>query len=190
MSFYLVFGTVVSLLLLLGWSLWRPREAAKPSVDLACLEDTGWRHATLYPPIRQALASEDLAFLAERVSKQIVRKVRTERRQVVLSYLSLLRADFEGLLQVARAIALLSPEVTAVQELARLRLKVNFIWRYQLICMSLWAGSTPLPQINDLSNLLSGFSVRLEEAMKEMGERAALVAEMVSSPDRRRIHPV
>jgi len=43
---------------------------------------------------------------------------------------------------------------------------------------------------SNLSNLLSGYSVRLEEAMKELGERAAIVAEMVSSPDRRSIHPV
>ena len=41
-----------------------------------------------------------------------------------------------------------------------------------------------------LSNLVSGYSVRLEEAIRELGERAALVAEMVSTPDRRRIHPV
>ena len=190
LSFYLFSGAIGLLLLLLGWSLWRPREAGKLPGDLSCLEDSGWRHATLYPPIRQALAPEDLAFLAQRVSKRQLRRIRTERRQVVLSYLSLLRADFEKLLQVAQVIVLLSPEVTAAQELSRLRLKVNFIWRYRFICMCLWAGSTPLPLINDLSNLLSGYSVRLEEAMKEMGERAAFVAEMVSSPDRRRIHPV
>jgi hypothetical protein len=56
--------------------------------------------------------------------------------------------------------------------------------------MSVWAGFTPLPQISDLGDLLSAYSVRLEEAIRELGERAAMVAEMVSSPDRRRIDPV
>jgi hypothetical protein len=79
--------------------------------------------------------------------------------------------------------------VAAGQEFERVVLTVNFLWRYRVIRMSVWAGYAPLPQMDGLSNLLSGFRVRLEEAMKEMGERAAVVAEMVSSPDRRRIHP-
>jgi len=89
----------------------------------------------------------------------------------------------------APADAALSPEVAAGQEFERVVLTVNFLWRYRVIRMSVWAGYAPLPQMDGLSNLLSGFRVRLEEAMKEMGERAAVVAEMVSSPDRRRIHP-
>jgi hypothetical protein len=56
--------------------------------------------------------------------------------------------------------------------------------------MGVRAGFTPLPQISDLSNLLSGCSVRLEEAIRELGERAAMVAEMASSPDRRGIRSV
>lgn len=96
----------------------------------------------------------------------------------------------DQLLRTARVIAALSPEVAAGQELERVLLMVKFLGRYRMVQMSVWAGFTPLPQLSDLSDLLSGYSVRLEEAMKEMGERAALVAEMVSSPDRRRIHPV
>lgn len=116
--------------------------------------------------------------------------MRRERRQVALAYLSALRTDMDKLLRTARILAALSPKVAADQELERVLLTVNFLWRYQLIRMSVWAGFAPLPQLSDLTNLLSGYSVRLEEAMKEMGERAALVAEVVSSPDRRRIHPV
>lgn len=116
--------------------------------------------------------------------------MRRERRNVALAYLSALRGDFDSLLQTARAIAVLSPEVAVVQEFERLRLTVHFLWRYRIIRMSVWAGYAPLPQMDGLSNLISGLSVRLEVAMKELGERAALVAEMVSSPDRRRIHSV
>src|SRR5262249_36505129 len=98
--------------------------------------------------------------------------------------------DFERLLRTARVIAVLSPQIGVAQELERLRLTVNFQWRYRIVWLSLWAGDTPLPQLDDLTNLLSGFSVRLGTAIKELGERAAVVGEMVSAADRRRINPV
>lgn len=116
--------------------------------------------------------------------------MRRERRKVALAYLAALRAELDQLLRTAKAIAALSSEVAAGQELERMILTLNFLWRYRLIRMSVRAGFTPLPQLNELSNLLSGYSVRLEIAMRELGERAAIVADLVSSPDRRGIHPV
>jgi hypothetical protein len=44
-----------------------------------------------------------------------------------------------------------------------------------------------LQQLDALGNLISGLSVRLEAAIKELGERAALTTELASSPDRRRV---
>jgi hypothetical protein len=142
------------------------------------------------PQVRQALKDEDGEFLARAGISGLRNRVSRERRRVALSYLSALRQDFEELIYASKAIAALSPEIGVGQEFERLRLKVSFLWRYRIIRLSLRAGLTPLPQISDLSNLLSGLSVRVEEAMKELGERAALVAGMVSAPDRRRIHPV
>ena len=113
-----------------------------------------------------------------------------ERRNVALAYLSALRAELQKLVRTARIVAALSPEVAGGQELERVVLTLKFLWRYRVIRISVWAGFTPLPQISDLSDLLSGYSVRLEEAIRELGERAAMVAEMVSSPDRRRIDPI
>lgn len=185
-----MFTSLVGLLIvLLAWALRnRKRSAARPPTSLL-LEDLN-RSAVIHSPtIRRALAPADLEFLASRAPGRLVRRVRGERRRIVLSYLTCLRDDFERLLRLARVIALLSPEVVAVQEFERLRLTVNFLWRYRLTRMRVWAGFAPLPQIDGLSNLLSGFSVRLETVMKELGERAALVAEMASSPDRRSIHP-
>lgn len=166
----------------------RKRSVAQPSTSLL-LEDLNRSAVTHSPTIRRALAPADLEFLASHATGRLVRRVREERRRIVLSYLTCLRDDFERLLRLARMIALLSPEVAAVQEFERLRLTINFMWRYRLARMRVWAGFAPLPQIDGLSNLLSGFSVRLETIMKELGERAALVAEMASSPDRRSIHP-
>lgn len=116
--------------------------------------------------------------------------MRRERKQIALGYLAALHEELVRLLRTARMIASLSSKVVPGQELERLLLAMNFLWRYRLIQLSVWAGFAPLPQLSALSNLLSAYSVRVEEAMREMGERAALVAEMASSPDRRRIHPV
>jgi hypothetical protein len=113
-----------------------------------------------------------------------------ERRKVALAYLFALRAEFERLLRTARIVAALSPEVAGRQQLERVVLTLRFLWRYRVIRMGVWAGFTPLPQISALSDFLSGYSVRLEEAIRELGERAAMGAEMVSSRDRRRIDPI
>jgi hypothetical protein len=183
-------ATVAVLLALLVWTLRGAEEFQGSRAVSKPLEGSGRTHVNFLPQMRQALKSEDAEFLARVGLSKLRRRVSRERRRVALLYLSALRQDFEELMRISRIIAALSPEIGVGQELERLRLRTSFLWRYRIVWMSLWVGLTPLPQISNLSNLLSGYSVRLEEAMKELGERAAIVAEMVSSPDRRRIHPV
>jgi hypothetical protein len=188
--FYLFVVIIAVLFVVFVWSLLSSKKHSPPQPLPSIPQDPQGSHVAHLPQIRRALASGDFEFASKRIPPEALRRMRRERRQVALSYLSALRADLDSLLWTARVVASLSAEVAAGQELQRLFLMVNFLWRYRLIRISVWAGLTPLPQINDLSNLLSSYSVRLEEAMKELGERAALVAEMVSSPDPRRIHPV
>ncbi len=188
--FYLFFALIGLLLFLFVWSLRRPKRDGARFSDWRIPEDIGRSHIAFLPQIRQTLAKTDYQFVSQRVPLEVRRRMRRERRHVALAYLSALRGEFNGLLRTARVIAVLSPEVAAVQEFERLRLTVKFQWRYRILWMSVWAGYASLPQLNDLSNLLSGLNVRLEAAMKELGERAALVTEMVSSSDLRRIRPV
>ncbi len=183
----LLLGFVGALLLLLAWALRGPARQAKPGANQDDIEETGGEPLNFLPQIRQALGSADFEFLAERCRVGVQRRVKRERRDVTLAYLFALRKEFQSLLRMARIIAVLSPEIAAVQEFERLRLTVTFFWRYQLIRMKLLAGFAPLPQLESLTNLISGLSVRLEAAMKELGERAALAAELVSSADRRRV---
>jgi hypothetical protein len=190
LAFYLFFGLIGLLLFLFVWSLRRPKRNAARLPGWCIPEDIGRSHITFLPQIRQALTKEDYQFVSERASLEASRRIRRERRRVALAYLSALREEFERLLRMAKVIAVLSPEVAALQEFERLRLTVKFQWRYRVLWIGLWAGFASLPRMNDLSNLLSGLNVRLEEVMKELGERAALVAELASSPDRRRIHPI
>jgi hypothetical protein len=86
---------------------------------------------------------------------------------------------------MAKIIARLSPEVVALHEFERVRLTVVFAWHYQMVRLQLRADLVPIPRLDGLSDLVSGLSVRMETAMKELGERAALAAELATSFDGR-----
>ena len=185
LTLILFFGLVAILLLALGWAVWEPRERRKLAADACSLEERGQRHATYLPQIRQALAPADYDFLSKRAPRELQRRVRRERLGVTLAYLAALRADFQSLLRMARMIAVLSPKVAAVHEFERLRLTAKFAWQYEMIRWKLSAGFATVPQLDGLSDLVSGLSVRMEAAMKELGERAAAAAELASSINRR-----
>ena len=189
-AFYSFFIIVALLLTVFVWSLRSTNKQTVPFSSSGVLHDFQASHVMHLPQIRRALAPTDYEFVSKKISPKALRQMRRERRQVALTYLSALRAEFDRLMRTARVMAALSPEVTTGQEMQRIFLTVSFLWRYRATRLILRAGFAPLPQLSDLSNVLSSFSVRLEEAMREMGERAAVVAEVVSSPDRRRIHPV
>lgn len=191
LAFYFFVSIIAILFVVFVWSLRGPkRDVPSAGMPLAIPQNLHTSHVSHLPQIYHALTPEDFEFASKKIPPEALRRMRRERRQVALAYLSALRAELVQLLRTARVIAALSPEVAAGQELERVLLMVKFLWRYRMIRLSVWAGFAPLPQLSALSNLLSGYSVRLEEAMKEMGERAAMVADVVSSPDRRRIHPV
>ena len=183
LTLILFFGFVALLLLALGWALRKPRNARNLPTDPDALEE-GQRHVDYLPQIRQALAAADYDFLSRRASRGALQRVRKDRRGIALAYLTALRGDFQSLLRMASVIAVLSPEVAAAHEFERLRLTTKFAWQYQMIRWKLMAGFAPLPQLDGLSALVSGLSVRMEAALKELGERAALTAELASPMNR------
>ena len=189
LTLILFFGFVALLLLALGWALRKPRNARNLPTDPDALEE-GQRHVDYLPQIRQALAAADYDFLSRRASRGALQRVRRDRRGIALAYLSALRGDFQSLLCMASVIAVLSPEVAAAHEFERLRLTTKFAWQYQMIRWKLMAGFAPLPQLDGLSALVSGLGVRMEAALKELGERAALAAELTSSMNRRGLSAV
>lgn len=189
-AFYSFFVIIALLFVAFVWSQRNSKRNAAPAPHTRTALDLPSGHVNCLPQIRRALSPEDYQYASKRIPKEALRRMRRERKQIALGYLTALHEELVRLLRTAKVIASLSPKVVPGQELERLVLAMNFLWRYRLIQLSVWAGFAPLPQLSALSNLLSAYSVRVEEAMKEMGERAALVAEMVSSPDRRSIHPV
>lgn len=187
---YVIFGIVGLLLVLFLWSV---RSAKGRRARLAAGMSPGESrrsHVTYLPQIRQALGKADEEYLAAVVSKRLQHQVARERRRIALAYLTELREEYRRLVRLATVIAVLSPEVAAVRELERLKLTLEFTWRFEWIRLTLLAGSAPTAQLGALSDLLSGLSVRLEAAMRELGERAAFATELASFPDRRRINPV
>ena len=187
--FYLFFTIIALFFVVFFWSLRKPRGHTLLDPSSAIPQDLQGSHVTHLPQIRRALAPADFEFASKRIPREALRRMQRERRSVALAYLSALRAELKRLVRTARIVASLSPEVAGGQELERIVLTFNFLCRYWVIRLSVWAGFTPLPQISDLGDLLSAYSVRLEDAIRELGERAAIVAEMVSAPDRRRIDP-
>ena len=181
-----IFIAIVACLLgLLVWALSSPRKRG-PSSDTpaADLEQTERRHATYLPLIRRALSPADIEFLEARGSGRLGARVRKERRRVALSYLYGLHSDFLQLVRIAKVVAALSPEVAAAQELERVWLSVQFSWRYRMLRAEVYAGTVSLRSLDGLSHMVSELAVRVETAMSEIGERAAIAAKLASSLDR------
>jgi hypothetical protein len=178
-----VFGVLLALLL--AWVLSDPRKFTMPGGDLSSTEDMDRRHVTYFPQVRQTMAAQDFVFLASRGSRALTGRVRKERRKIALAYMACLRSDFLKSWRLARVIASMSPQVGASPELERFRLGLAFSWRYEMIRIKVLFGFAPLPELGSLSDVVSRLSIRLETAMNDLGERAALAAKLASSLDGR-----
>jgi hypothetical protein len=187
LSLLLLAACAIVLLLLLVWILGGSRKAGKRRASLLSGEEFGRRHVTFFPQVQRALAREDLAYLTSRGTMELSRRVRRERKKIVLAYLSFLRSDFLKLWRLARVIASLSPKVGAAQELQRLQLGLVFFVRYELLRFKFRFGFTPIPELGALSDYVSNLAIRLETAMNELGERAALASKLASSLDGRNL---
>lgn len=179
---YVVIIISMTLLALLLWSLRQgagTRQASSPMQDpvRSCLQ--------YFPQIHQALTNEDRQFLLTNGGAKLARRVDSERRGLALQFLTALEEEFANLMRMSRVVASLSPDVETVQEFERLLLQMVFHYRLLSIRTRLKFGLRPLPELNVVSDLVSRLSVRMEAAMRELGERAARAAEVASAPDRK-----
>jgi hypothetical protein len=155
----------------------RPHVVRDGSRERQCL------HISSLPQIKQALADSDFIYLENQGYPALAKRIRKERRRIALNYLTCLRGEFEKLLRLARMVAVMSPNVAVAQEVQGLRLSLEFSYRYYLIYFRLVSGIAPLKAIGSLSNMVSALTIRMETAMSELGEGAALGAELL--PDNR-----
>jgi hypothetical protein len=138
-------------------------------------------HSEYFSQVRQALEKKDLAYLKERGSLRILREVKKDRARVVLAYVSALGNDMDRLLRLAHVIAVLSPEVSPTKEMERFLLTLWFSVQCQIVRIKMFAGVATKPQLSALTEIVGELALRLERAMSELGERAALTAKMNSS---------
>ncbi len=172
-------------MVLLVFAFRESKKSSKASAEANSAEEFGRHHVTYFPQVRQSIAAEDFVYLSTRGSGSLARRVRKERRKIALAYLVFLRSDFQKLWKLARVIASMSPQVGISQELARLRLGITFSLRYEMIRMKFILGFSPIPEIGSLTEVVSRLAIRLENAMQDLGERAALAGKLPSSLDGR-----
>jgi hypothetical protein len=182
---YIMFGAAALLVFLLIWAM---RRTSGTRHRAGFLEEQERSNIQYFPQIQQSLSPEDYEFLAAKGGKGLARTVVGERRKIAVDYLSALDEEFSRMLRLARIIATLSPEVAPMQEFERVRLSLVFRLRLRSIRVRLALGTAPTLQLSAASDIVSRLSVRMETAMKELGERAALAVEMASTVDRSDVH--
>lgn len=185
LTFYFFVIVVALLVAGFGWSLRTLKNRSRALIGLAELEDLPRQHVSYFAQVQQALKTQDSQYLASRGLPKLARQVRIERRQIAFQYLAGIRQDFQKLLRLARVIAVLSPEVNAVQEYERFELTLQFAWRYRLAYLSLKLGQSPLPLLTELCHVVSGLSVRVEGIINYLGEQAATGFDLGSTFERR-----
>lgn len=181
-SLLLFSGVGLVLLVLLAWLSFTSRRI-KPEERAGSRPERDWRHISYLGYVNQALGGADIEFLKARGSSALAKRVEKERRQIALKYLLAIRTDFEKLVDFARVVAVMSPDLELARELQSLRLQMGFSYRYHLIYARLRLGIAPSNALANLSNMLSALTVRMEAAISELGERAALGSELSSYND-------
>jgi hypothetical protein len=181
-SLWIFLGIGLVLLFLLAWLSFTKRRI-KPEETVALRLERDWRHISYLSYINQALGGADIEFLEAQGSSALAKRVEKERRQIALKYLRAIRTDFEKLVDFARVVAVMSPDLDLAQELESLRLQLGFSYRYHLIYARLALGIAPTNALANLSNMVSALIVRMEAAISELGERATLGSEFSSYND-------
>ena len=184
-AFIALFGFAFLLLILLAWVLRAPKRVSRQDAAAGLTEFSDRSHVTFFPQIKQALAVQDSVYLASLGMNALANRVRKERRKVALAYLACLRDDFQRLWRLGRVISSMSPQVGTAQEFRRLQLGLAFSLHYEMIRIKLLFGFAPLAELGALGEVVSRLSIRLETAMQDLGERAAIAAKLASSLDGR-----
>ena len=187
-TIFFLSGLAILLLGLLVWALRSPRVTGIQEGTLPSPDELAHRHVDYLPIIKQTISKDDYLFLSWCGMRGLSRRVRRERRKIALTYLSCLRGDFLQLWRMARVIASMSQKVGAGQEFERLRLGVTFELRYELVRLKFLLGFSPSLELGSLSQVVSNLAVRMETAVREIGESAALAAKFGSSLDGRNVN--
>src|SRR5450631_3449778 len=126
---------VLSVLVVIALLMWAVRPAPVTFKSVGELFDalSTPRHYYRLPQILVALKDEDTEFLVARGLPKLARRLRVERRKIALQFLDLVEIDYKTLLEAARMLTAMAPEVLPGEEWRRLESSLRFSWN----CMAL-----------------------------------------------------
>lgn len=169
------FGILVAALL--GALLWSSGRKRRPE-DSAPIQDSflplPCHHLANLPQIKQAIERADLEYVETRVNPATAKRLRRDRRRIVLAYLDGLREDFDRVMDATTRVAAFSPQVEAKHEFHRFRIAVEFRVRYTLLRIKFGMGVSAFPGLGRLALMVSSLAVELDRAMNEVAAGAAL----------------
>jgi len=172
--FFLFFALILLTLLLLAAR--SAKQPSRPSVD-AFESLSQSRHCSRLSQIQQALRPEDSEYLRESGHAGLMHELRQQRRRIALMYLVHLREEFEMLLEISRALAVMSPEVVGMQELERWKLSVTFAINCAYLRWRLRLGLQPASGFTLLSNMATEITRQLDNATTRIAEATVSGAE-------------
>ena len=167
--FFIFFALVVLSLLL--WASRPVKHQFTPGMDIfEALSQS--RHCYRFQQVMQALRPEDTEYLGEIGQASLMKVLRQQRRGVALIYLDCLQKEFETLLEISRALAVMSPEVIAMEEMERWRLSVAFAAHCAFLKWKLRLGLQPFSGFTLLSDMATNIARQLEAATTRIAETA------------------
>ena len=161
----------VSLIALLAWALRPPKGRVHQSESVFDVLSEP-RHCAHLPQILQALQPEDAEFLKQSGATALVHSLRGKRRRIALDYLDKLQEEFELLLEISRALAVMAPEVEPIEEMERWKLSASFALSCSVLRFKLRLGLRPLERLALLSTMATAMVRHLEAVTSKIAEAA------------------
>ena len=172
--FFLLFALVLLALLLLATR--SSKHPSSPSMDVfESLSQS--RHCSRLSQILQTLRPEDTEYLQQIGQTALMQELRQQRRRIALIYLDRLQEEFETLLEISRALAVMSPEVVGMQELERWKLSAAFGINCAYLRWRLRLGLQAVSGFTLLSNMASEITRQLDNATARIAEATVRGAE-------------
>ena len=183
--FFVLFA--VSLIILLAWALRPPKQPLRHGESVFDLLSEP-RHCTRLPHILQALRPEDTNFLQESGTSALLHSLREQRRRIALLYLDQLQQEFELLLEISRALAVMAPEVAAIEELQRWKLSIVFAFNCAVLRLRLRLGMRSFEGFASLSTMATEMVRHLEAITSKIAEATVHGAELPVDPHNEGTH--
>ena len=161
---------------LLAWALQPPTRQSRPALDVfEALSQS--RHCSRLAQILQSLRPEDTEYLQQIGQAALRQALRQRRRGIAQTYVDCLQEEFETLLEISRALAVMSPEVVGMEEMERWKLSLAFAANCAYLRWRLRLGLQPFSGFTLLSNMATEIALQLDTATTRIAEAAVRTSE-------------